>query len=105
MRPTSGPFEAEGLEATIKGYISAQRAFELEQLFKEVKGAISKGAPAAEVAGRLDNLGGMIASDAQILDQGRGRRAGGHPCSCSPCSSSCGKVSKPSLSSARWSPT
>ncbi|MHB8868791.1 MAG: FTR1 family iron permease [Thermoleophilia bacterium] len=71
-----GPFEADGLEATIKGYISAKRAFELEQLFKEAKVAIAKGAPAGEVVDRLQTLQTMIAADAQVLDGGQAKSGG-----------------------------
>lgn len=76
-----GPFEEDGMEATIKNHISAQRAFELEQEFKQIKIAIAKGAPADDVAERVDLLAADLAEDAATLDGtgGSGRQSSTTP--------------------------
>lgn len=63
-----GPFESEGMEATIRTHISAQRAFELEQEFKQLKMLINSGAPPAKVYGLVSKLGLMLQEDAAKLD-------------------------------------
>lgn len=74
-----GPFEEDGMEATIKNYISAQRAFELEQEFKQIKIAMGAGASPQAVARRVKALSADLAEDAATLDgtSSRGASAGG----------------------------
>ena len=63
-----GPFEADGMEATIKNYISAQRAFELEQEFKQIKIAMKAGKPSEEISSRVAVLSADLGKDAAVLD-------------------------------------
>lgn len=58
------------MEATIRTHISAQRAFELEQEFKQLKMLINKGAPAPEVERLVNELNIMLKEDAATLDGG-----------------------------------
>lgn len=75
-----GPFESDGMEATIKTHISAGRAFELEQDFKQLKIRMGAGAPKSEVEGRADALSEALHADADTLDgDGSGSKANASP--------------------------
>lgn len=70
-----GPFEADGMEATIKTHVSASRAFELEQEFKQLKMSMGAGKPVAEVVTRVDALSAALQAEAKTLD-GEGASGG-----------------------------
>lgn len=65
-----GPYESEGMEATSRDYISAQRVFEVEDGFKQLKMAINASKSPAEVEGLADKIIAMIDEDAATLDGG-----------------------------------
>lgn len=71
-----GPFESEGMEATIRSYISAQRAFEIEQEFKHLKMLMAKGGSPSEVNALVAKLSDMLKEDAAMLDGGGATEAG-----------------------------
>lgn len=65
-----GPFETLGMEAAIRTYISANRAFEFEEKFREIKQQIDNEAPPSIVQKVVDELNAMLRQDAIKMDGG-----------------------------------
>lgn len=63
-----GPFESQGMEAAIRLSISANRAFEHENMFREIKNAMRQKQPPAVTKRLVSELETMVQNDAQVLD-------------------------------------
>jgi len=63
-----GPFESQGMEAAIRLSISANRAFEHENMFREIKNSIRQKQPPAVTNRLVTELEAMLKNDAQVLD-------------------------------------
>lgn len=63
-----GPFESQGMEAAIRLSISANRAFEHEDMFRQVKDAMRSKQPPAVASRLIAQLEKMLTDDARALD-------------------------------------
>lgn len=70
-----GPFESQGMEAAVRMGISGQRAFEHEDLFRQLKREYSSGVPAARAASTIAKLKHLLSQDAAKLDGSGGSSA------------------------------
>src|SRR3990172_6352073 len=60
-------FEGEGMETAVRVYLSEQRVYELEAMFRNIRNAITARTPVADVAGKVDSLVSALREDAERL--------------------------------------
>jgi high-affinity iron transporter len=72
-----GPFEEQGMEATIRMKISTQRAFQIEYAFTVLKQLVQKGVPAAEFQVAVTKLQADIRLAGETLSGGRSEKSDG----------------------------
>lgn len=66
-----GPLEQQGMEAAIRLTVSAERVYEFEERFRELKKLMPQGVEPAEIDSIIEDLGGMLRQEAAAMDGAR----------------------------------